>query len=123
MEELTKIKYECLNCGKILSKNNYVCPFCGGKKRKIYIKLTGSLSFLRSLKGKAKNASNFIIYKFKSLTKISGKSKNLARELLVFDRTNKKYTKKCHEVKEFIKGAWKVVHRHLDNFESKRRRS
>ena len=122
MKKKSKTQYECLNCGKILSKNNNICPFCGSKKRKIYKSLDGNLTFFSKLNGIAQNSKNFILYRFNKLTKIAGKSKNIAKELLFFDRTNKKYTIKIHRVEELIKGLWKVKHNTIDKYRSKRRR-
>ena len=120
MKKISKTQHECLNCGKIVS-NNKICPFCGSKKRKIYKTLKGNLSFFSRLNGIALNSKNFILYKFKKLTKIASESKNIAKELLFFDRTNKKYTIKIHRVEELTKGVWKVVHDTLDKYISKRR--
>ena len=114
-------EYECLDCGKKLSKNNNICPFCGSKKRKTYITLVGNLGFFNRLNGIALNNKNFILYKFEQLTKIAAESKNIAKELLFFDRTNKNYTKKIHRVEELTKGVWKLVHDTLDKYVSKRR--
>jgi len=119
-------KYFCRSCENEIKKEDTVCPHCGSDLKKvgrnIKLTLTGELHLLDGLRArqKRKGISDYFT-DMKHRSKISGKTKRLAREQLTIDRTNNTKTVKKHYVEEWDGKQWIVVHNEQKEFKAKRR--
>lgn len=116
------VKYECKNCQNYLRENEIFCPKCGFKERNIYVDLYDRFNILDMIQIKLKDFSGFVLLTSLIRNKISGFTKKLAKETLVFDHRDLNITKKYHHVEEMDdNGNKKVVHNENIEYPSKKR--
>jgi len=116
---------KCASCETELALDHQgPCPACGGTARALSICVadTLSISVKEGFETKHKDPSGFVKGWTKGHTKVSGKTKRQAYEVLSFDRSDPDFTRKVHRVEEIDEeGQREVVHDEDVRYPAKRR--
>lgn len=115
----------CVSCETELAWDHQgPCPACGGTDRGLSICVadTISIDIEEGFGTKHQDPSGFVKGWTKGRTKVSGKTKRRAYEVLSFDRSDPHFTRKVHRVEEVDEeGQREVVHDEDVRYPAKRR--
>jgi hypothetical protein len=115
-------RIECEECGQLLEEREGPCPKCGSTKRRFYVSAHDTVSTQESLKLVERDRSGVEKQTRIVRDKISGKTKRKTREVLVYDKTDPKVTRKFHHVEEINdEGEPEVVHHEEEEYAAKHR--
>jgi len=117
----------CNQCGAILPEANTEssrppCPYCGSTDKVISIVVEDSVQLFESVKTKQKDATGFVKNETIEREKFAGKSRRKAKEFLEIDRSDPKFTRKHHLVKELNEhGEFETKHNETKDSPAKHR--
>lgn len=105
---------KCASCETELALDHQgPCPACGGTARALSICVADTIpvSVEEAFEMKARDPRGFERVRTRGRTKISGKTKRRAYDLLSFDRSDPQFTRKIHRVEEIDEeGRREIVH-------------
>ena len=117
----------CKQCGAVLPEANTAssrppCPYCGSTDKVISVVVKDSVQLFESVKTKQKDATGFVKNETIEREKFAGKSRRKAKEFLEIDRSDPKFTRKHHLVKELNEhGEFETKHNETKDSPAKHR--